>query len=465
MYLDRIKSLTRSAGFRITLWHSIAFMVGAIVVFITAYFLLARSIDEQTNDTIEFRLYQFATEYTRGGSKAVIELCSLRKGRAQKAFFVRMANPENVTTFLRDPDDWSDFPHDKLSQVQVNKKDETQWVEISGSDETVLRISSIRLPDDNILQVGKTLELRKELLEEFRSGLAIIAVVVIVGGIVGGATASFRTLRPVKHLTVSVQSILDTGKFTSRVPSDKTGDEIDRLVQLFNQMLGKIDLLIHGMRDSLDNVAHDLRTPMTRLRNVASKALEQNGDKETCLNALGDCLEESERVMTMLFTLMDIAEAESGVMKLDVQRVSVTSLVNQTVDLYEHVAEEKGITLTNTVPWELTVEADSGRLQRALGNLLDNALKYTPEGGAVNITGIRQNDAVSITISDNGEGIPHDEIPRIWERLYRVDKSRSQRGLGLGLSFVKAIVEAHEGSVSVESKIGEGARFTIKLPL
>ncbi len=462
MSFDNLNRLLRTVGFRVALWHAATFILGAALLFGATFFLLQRSIDEQTEDSIEFRLMQFESEYERGGKEAVINLCKLRLGRAQKAFFVRLADTRNETVFLRDPDDWSEFHPQALASQPV--EEEFDWVELGGLEGSVLRVATKRLADGAILQVGKTLDARKELLDRFRSTMFGVTALVILAGVVGGASAAFRALRPVHALTATVESILATGKFSARVPSQETGDEIDELVQCFNVMLGKIDLLIEGMRDSLDNVAHDLRTPMTRLRIIASKAVEQDYDKEACHDALRDCLEESERVLTMLVSLMDIAEAESGVMTLDHSSVNVGMLVGQIIDLYEHVAEEKEIAIVVEVPGSLRVSGDAARLQRALGNLMDNALKFTPSGGRVTVKAARAVGGITIDVSDTGEGIPHDELERIWERLYRVEKSRTQRGLGLGLSFVKAIVEAHQGKMSVESHIGKGARFRVFLP-
>lgn len=462
MSFDNLKRFLRTVGFRIALWHSTTFIVGAALVFGAAFFLLQRSIDEQTEEAIEFRLIQFESEYGRGGMEAVVNLCKLRLGRAQKAYFVRLADAQNRTSFLRDPDEWAEFSPDELVAQPVGES--LGWVELGGIDGTVLHIATKRLKDGAILQVGKTLEARKELLDRFRSAMFGITGLVILAGAIGGASAAFRALRPVHALTATVESILDTGKFAARVPSRGTGDEIDELVQCFNVMLGKIDLLIKGMRDSLDNVAHDLRTPMTRLRIIATKAIEQDYDKEACHDALNNCLEESERVLTMLVTLMDIAEAETGVMKLDHDSVNVRRIVGQIIDLYEHVAEEKDIAIMVDVPAHLRLSGDAARLQRALGNLMDNALKFTPAGGRVMIKAVSVDGGTTIEVSDTGEGIPQGELERIWERLYRVEKSRTQRGLGLGLSFVKAIVEAHQGTMSVESRIGHGAQFKVFLP-
>jgi signal transduction histidine kinase len=287
---------------------------------------------------------------------------------------------------------------------------------------------------------------------------ASIAVI----GLAGGALLTWSALQPVHALGAAVQQILRTGRTDTRVPVSDTGDALGRLGVLFNAMLARIDAVVAGMRGALDNVAHDLRTPLTRLRGIAETALRSD-DPAVLREGLAACVEESDRVAGMLSTLMDISEAETGTMRLQLEPLNMAELARQTVDLYEDLAEDRGLSINVDTQEDVWVRGDRSRLRQVLANLVDNAVKYTPAGGRIQLRTARDGPDAVVTVEDTGIGIAAEDLPRIWERLYRGDKSRSERGLGLGLSLVRAVVQAHDGTVTAESRVGEGSSFQLRL--
>ncbi|MFN8058998.1 MAG: ATP-binding protein [Vicinamibacterales bacterium] len=451
-------------GFRIAAWYTVISIASAFVLFGLTYALLARSLAERDRQLIDSALRRYATAYVNDGVDELQRLIDTdRQGSRAEGLLVRFTGRGVQLLFYArspsgDPFDLADL--DRAAQQGVG------WSTFSGAGGAAFELETARLFDGTVVQVGKSAENRSEILDRFRTLMALGVLASLVIAVSGGVLVTRRALAPLNELIETVQEIVETGRLAARVPVRFTGDALDQLGDVFNAMLARIEDLIAAMRGSLDDVAHDLRTPLTRLRSVAETALRrQDATAESYKEALSDCLEEADRVVTMLATMMDISEAETGVLKLAVEPVRITSLVGEAMALYEDVAEERGIALTAAVPDDLVVPADAARLRRVLANLLDNAVKYTTRDGRVELTARREGREALVAVHDTGCGIAAEDLPRIWDRLYRGDKSRKERGLGLGLSVVRAIVHAHGGRVVARSDVGKGSTFEVYLPV
>jgi signal transduction histidine kinase len=438
------RSFTRTFGLRIALWYATLFVSGAIAIVLVTYFLTAASLTQRDHQIINGKLGDYAAAYLRGGVRVLASTVRAEQQVAPERLFVRVVDRGVESVVLSNNEGW---------------------------DPSKLELVSATLADGTLVQVGKSTEARDDLLKRFRATLGIVTLLIVVVALTGGWLATQSALFPIRQLTSAVQRIIRTGRTDARVPLEGSGDAIDELTSLFNAMLDKIEGLVTAMRGALDNVSHDLRTPLTRLRGTAEMALASppQGDwvhqAEYYRDVLADCVEESDRVLLMLNTLMDISEAESGTMQLRREPLSMADVVTRAVDLYRDVAEAKGVTLAAVAPPDIVVAADRTRLEQVAANLIDNAVKYTPAGGRIDVEARRESGAAVFQVRDTGPGIPADELPRIFDRLFRGDTSRTERGLGLGLSLVKAIVEAHGGSVEVRSEPGQGSVFTVRLPL
>ena len=443
--------------------YALYFVVAAGGLFLLAYYLIGNLIEQREREIVKDRIGEYQAWYEEGGIRALKARFDEQLNPAGDIFFIRIVSPLNQVLFVKLPPGFERFDPRRLGSMRPGKKD--FWLFLEGkAEKEAWTVGMAPLPGGLTLQVGKSSVRSREILAYFRTVFLLFMIPIFLLGLIGGGMVTFRAIKPIRNLIETVKNILKTGRMSLRVPVRRERGEMDELVGLFNEMLDKNDLLIQAMHNSLDNVAHDLRTPMTRLRGVAEFALQNPENLEACQEALADCMEESERVLTMLNTLMDVAEAETGVMRLDKTRLPVNDLLRDVVDLYEIIAEEQGVEVVVNAAEDLMIQADRTRLQQVLANLMDNALKYGGNGKQVMIDAFEEDSDIVISVSDEGTGIPESEIPRIWERLYRGDLSRSKRGLGLGLSFVKAIVEAHGGRVEVESRINEGTTFRVKLP-
>ncbi len=327
---------------------------------------------------------------------------------------------------------------------------------------TTWTVASVRVDADRVLQVGVSDDVHDALARHLGRSLSwVFGVLTLLAGVVGVLLLR-RALRPVGELSRAAASVVQSGDLSVRVPRSGRGDELDALTDLFNEMLDRNQRLIRGMRQTLDHVGHDLRTPLSRLRVAAEVAL--GGDEAQLREALADVIEQTEEVSAILSSLMELGAAEAGLLDLERAPVNLRRIVDRVVDVYAHVAQDAQLRLTVDVPQSLAVFGDERRLQQVLANLVDNAVKYSRPGGRVEVTVRRDGEAALLRVCDEGIGIPPEQVDQIWERLYRGDLSRGGSGLGLGLSLVRAIVEAHGGRVSVQSEPGKGSCFDVILP-
>jgi signal transduction histidine kinase len=462
MSSDLVKNLRRNISLRLSAWYALIFTVSSAALFLLAYYLLAAAIGSKDREVLEARLKEAAVVYDAGRMPGLRRWVRTQPESIQNTTFIRLVNVFNNVAFVSAPEDWVTFR--EVPSGFEGYRRQVGSIRIPQNAERDFMLSSAVLADGSLLQVGRTTDSRAALLEPVRRAFLFAGGATVILGFMAGLFLARRALQPIRQVVSTSQSIIRTGQMDARVPIRETQDELDEMVTLINTLLERNQNLINTMRHSLDNVAHDLRTPLTRIRVTAEAALQQSSDPATARTALADCVEESERLMSMLNTLMDIAEAEAGMMKLRTESMDLRQIIREVLDIYQYVAEEKKIAITADLEVPAVAMVDVGRIRQAFANILDNAIKYTSSGGTVKISVRPADSLIETRVTDSGMGIPPNELDKIWLRLYRGDKSRSQRGLGLGLSLVKAVVTAHGGTAEVTSAPGKGSTFIVLLP-
>lgn len=459
----------RSLAARLATLFGVLFACGAALLFGVLYWRLAAALEARENAEVARRAEVYATAYNFGGLAALrAQFITEQEDPTVRSLLVRIVGSRGEIPFAKVPPEWLGEQIGSLVlpdgwggwQTQV-----VQTIRVPRDAQRDLAIASLRLRDGSLLQVARSTDSRAVLLQPLRRTFAIAGAGILLAAILAGVIVARRSTAPLRAVTATARRIVATGDLAERVPQPPGRDEVAELTENFNSLLDKNAGLIRALRETHDNLAHDLRTPLARLRGAAELALQRTDDPAAVREALADCVEESERVLHLLETLLDVSAAESGALALQRTQVDLNHLAREAADLYSETADERriGVRLEGTAA--VPVTGDPVRLGQAVANLLDNALKYTPPGGRVVIeTRTAGDDVAELVISDTGPGVPAVDREKIWRRLYRGDSSRSQRGLGLGLSVVKAVVEAHGGTVGVDEAPGGGARFSVRLP-
>jgi signal transduction histidine kinase len=380
--------------------------------------------------------------------------------------YVGVLEPNGSTVFASIPPDWVD-PQFERRLVPDGwggwSTEEIHSVRIPRDATRDFAVASSVLPDGRLLQVARIADSRAVLLAPLRTDFAAVGLAALLFSLTAGVFLAWRTTRPLRQTADTARLILEEEDAAARIPTPRGSGELAQLVRQLNTLLDRNANHVRVLRETLDNLAHDLRTPLTRLRGTAELALQEGGDPTEARGALADCVDETDRVLHLLEALLDVSVAEAGLLTLRRQRVDLPNLARRTADLYREVAEEKNISMELALG-SAELIGDPIRIGQAVSNLLDNALKYAPEGGRVRIATSCEPEVVTLTVSDTGPGVPETEREAVWRRLFRGEASRSQRGLGLGLTLVRAVAEAHGGTASVAEAPGGGASFQIRLP-
>lgn len=457
--------LIRTTAFRLTLVY--LFLFALFAASLLGYFAwnTRRMITEQITDTVNSELTELTEQYTKGGLRglvATVEGRALRPG----ANLYLVTTPQgqgvagNVASLepgVMDHPGWAETFYKRLEETDTK------------SHYALVKVS--QLSGGFRILVGRDLEERRRLFGIVAKAAQWSVLIVVVLGLGGGVFVARRVLRRIDAMTGTTQRIM-AGDLSGRLPVGRSGDEIDRLAENLNAMLERIEALMAGLKEVSDNIAHDLKTPLTRLRNRAEEALAKSSNESEYRAALERTIDESDGLIRTFNALLMIARAESGQARDNMTDFDAAEVAHGIHELYEPLAEDKGLTL-EVVADAATIHGNRELISQALANLVENAIKYgqpvapSPDGGAkspdILIEAHRDGDNVLLSVTDHGPGIPETDRQRAVERFVRLEASRTQPGSGLGLSLASAVATLHGGDLRLADS-QPGLRVTLVIP-
>ena len=462
--MSGLGNLFRTTAFKLSLFY---FAVFAVTIFLTLGYVAwnaNRLVHAQMVSTIDAEITGLAEQFARGGVRRLVGVVDRRSRSPGASLYLIATRDGRPITGNVEP-----LSPELLNRVGQHEI-EYERVGDEGRPARVHRaiVRIYHLPGGNRLLVGRDIEEQQRLAEIIRRAFGWSLLLVGVFGGLGGWVVSKRLLKRVEDMTATTQGIM-AGDLDGRLAVKGTGDELDRLALNLNAMLDRIRELMDGMRQVSDNIAHDLKTPLTRLRNRADEALRSAKNPDALRAALESAIEESDNLIRVFDALLMIARLEAGNAPELVAECDAAEVVSGVVELYEAVAEEAGIPLAAEIEPDLRVRGSRELLGQALANLLDNAIKYgaLPENGVgaalIAIAARRSDGSIRITVADRGPGIPEADRERVRERFVRLEHSRTRPGFGLGLSLVSAVAQLHHGAFLLEDN-APGLKATLLLP-
>lgn len=453
---------------RLTLWYAGIFILSTTIVLLLLYFLTTSLIRNIVDKDLIANKDNFKIILSERGIDAVVQnTIDETRAAGEKKIFFRIIKSDGSMFYSSSMDYWKDIgidknaikiilhsqgTHDAFDTVKVTK----HLFEI--------RILYFWLDQNFIMQIGYSMEHYMKIIEVFRNKIVTIIAILSIASILVGWFMATRALAGVGEVTRIAKEISE-GSLDKRVPLKKTGDEIDQLSLTMNQMLDRIQKLITSIKEMSDNIAHDLRSPITRIRGAAEVTLTTNSSLEDYRNTSASTIEECDMLLSMINTMLIISKTEAGVREENFQPLDLSMVSEEACELFKSSAHDKGQTIEPHIEKNIFITGEIRMIQRVIANLIDNAIKYTKEGGRIEFA-LKKNgeNKAILSVKDSGIGIREKDLPHIFERFYRCDPSRNQSGSGLGLSLVQAIVKSHNGIISAESTENQGSTFTIKFP-
>lgn len=439
----RLNRLFKSAFFRLTLLYTAVFVVSITVAFALIYGTTVRAIDTETNSAIEAELRSLEDDHARLGIASLTEILNTRSMDPADPDAVYLLADAQLKPLAGNILEWplESAPDGKWLRFRVQS--------IQGGVDTTHHIRALVAPlgGDGFLLVGRDIQDSIRVERMVTRGLAWALALAIGMGLPGGVWMSRRVLRRVERIAETSREI-NQGALSRRMPVGESGDEFDRLSESLNVMLDRIEQLMTGMRLVTDSIAHDLRGPLTRLKSRIELTLRAPPDSEADRAALVVVLAEADRVLAVFNALVAVAQAESGASRGSMEPLKLRPIVEDAVELFEPLAEEKGLSLVAIVEDDGAIRGHRQLLSQLVVNLLDNAVKYVPQGGEIRVAVRGDDRQVTLDVADSGPGVPVEERGRALERFGRIGSSETP-GYGLGLSLVAAVARLHDAALDL----------------